>query len=48
MTDDGEPRTAWEVTADEIGASLRYAIAQPTKASRAGGNPESDETAAVL
>jgi single-strand DNA-binding protein len=48
QTDAGEQRTTWDVTADEIGASLRYATARPTKASRAGGNQEREETAAVL
>ena len=36
-TQDGEKRTAYEVTAEEIGPSLRWATAQVTKA-RAGGS----------
>jgi single-strand DNA-binding protein len=40
QTDAGEQRTTWDVTAEEIGASLRYATTRPTKASRAGGGQE--------
>ena len=34
---DGNKRTAWEITADHIGPSLRYATAQVTRASNSGG-----------
>lgn len=34
-TDAGEKRTTWEVTADEVGISLRHATARPTKTTRA-------------
>lgn len=33
-TEDGEKRHAWEITADEIGVSLRHATARPTKTQR--------------
>jgi single-strand DNA-binding protein len=47
QTDAGEQRTAWDVTADEIGASMRYATARPTKASRSSGTEDAgDEPAA--
>jgi single-strand DNA-binding protein len=42
QTDAGEARTAWDVTADEIGASMRYAVARPTKASRSNGNQDGE------
>jgi len=49
QTDAGEQRIAWDVTADEIGASLRYATARPTKTSRGGGNSKVDgEQARVM
>ena len=32
---DGEKRSAWEITADEIGVSLRHATAKPVRAARA-------------
>lgn len=35
-TESGEKRHAWEITADEIGVSLRHATAQPTKSQRVG------------
>lgn len=34
---DGNKRTVWEITADHIGPSLRYATAQVTRASNSGG-----------
>ena len=34
---DGNKRTVWEITADHIGPSLRYATAQVTRASSSGG-----------
>jgi single-strand DNA-binding protein len=33
-TEAGEKRSVWELTADEIGISLRHATAQPTKTTR--------------
>ncbi len=39
-TQDGEKRAAWEITADEIGVSLRHATAKPQKVQR-GGAPQS-------
>jgi single-strand DNA-binding protein len=42
QTDAGEQRTTWDVTADEIGASMRYAVARPAKATRPGRNQEPD------
>jgi single-strand DNA-binding protein len=48
QTDNGEARTTWDVTAEEIGASLRYATARPTKATRATGSQETEEEPAVL
>jgi single-strand DNA-binding protein len=49
QTDAGEQRTTWDVTADEIGASLGYATARPVKATRAGGTQDMEgEPAAVL
>jgi single-strand DNA-binding protein len=33
-TEAGDKRTVWEVTADEIGISLRHATAEPTKTTR--------------
>ena len=33
---DGNKRTVWEITADHIGPSLRYATAQVTRASNSG------------
>jgi single-strand DNA-binding protein len=47
QTDAGEQRTTWEVTADEIGASLRYATARPVKAARVAGSQETEEEPAV-
>ena len=38
-TREGEKRTVIELEVDEIGASLRYATAAVTKASRTGGRP---------
>ena len=37
-TREGEKRTVIELEADEVGASLRYATAKVTKASRGGGS----------
>jgi single-strand DNA-binding protein len=38
-TDEGEQRTVTEVTAEEVGPSLRWATAKPERATRkAGGN----------
>ena len=34
---DGNKRTVWEITADHVGPSLRYATAQVTRASSSGG-----------
>ena len=34
QTNAGDKRTVWELTADEIGISLRHATAQPTKTTR--------------
>jgi single-strand DNA-binding protein len=42
QTAEGEARTAWDVTADEIGASMRYAVARPTKAVRRGEHESED------
>lgn len=35
---DGQKRVAWDVTADELGPSLRWATAVVTKAERQGGS----------
>lgn len=35
-TEAGEKRAAWEITADEVGVSLRHATAQPVRTQRAG------------
>jgi single-strand DNA-binding protein len=48
QTDGGEQRTTWDVTADEIGTSLRYAVARPVKATPASGSEQEVEPAAVL
>ena len=37
-TDDGNKRQVVELEVDEVGPSLRYAQAKPTKAARAGSN----------
>jgi single-strand DNA-binding protein len=40
-TDEGEPRSLVEVTAEEVGPSLKWATAKPQRAARkAGGNGE--------
>ncbi|WP_214412317.1 single-stranded DNA-binding protein [Sphaerisporangium fuscum] len=38
-TAEGDKRTVMELTVDEIGPSLRYATAKPTKTRRSNGNP---------
>jgi len=48
QTDNGEQRTTWDVTADEIGTSLRYATARATKASRPNGSQETEEEPAAV
>ncbi len=48
QTEAGESRTTWDVTADEIGTSLRYATARPVKATRATGAQETEDEPAVL
>lgn len=35
QTEAGEKRSTWEVTADEVGISLRHATARPVKTTRA-------------
>ncbi len=34
QTEAGDRRTTWEITAEEIGVSLRYATAKPVKITR--------------
>jgi single-strand DNA-binding protein len=38
QTDDGDKRSVVEIQADEIGVSLKWAIARPEKAGNRGGN----------
>lgn len=44
-TREGEKRTVFEVEADEIGPSLKYATAKVNKASRSGGSTSSSTPA---
>lgn len=48
MTDQGEQRSMWVLTADTLGPSLEYHTARPSKASRksnSNGTPPSDDWA---
>lgn len=39
-TPEGEKRSAWELDVDEIGPSLRFAVAKPEKAARGPAKPK--------
>ena len=49
-TKEGDKRTSWEITADDLGPALRYATAQVTRAQRPdsnGGQPQPRSTQAT-